>query len=204
MYTIVNNNLGLTENHLKVLSLFTCGYNKEFYIREVNRKLGVSPRTAQLVLETLESKGVLLSSMRGKIKSYSLRKNQGTRYYLILSEAYKTTLFMENNSMIKEITEKILPFISGIGVIFGSYAKGTETKDSDIDIFVAGNAEAKKIKEISKIYGVDINLVVYPLEKFKSLIDKGIFLREVLENHIIISSIDLFVSMVLENEDQSH
>ena len=63
MYNLLNNNLRITENHLKVLSLFTSGYNKSLYIREVNRMLELSPRTAQLTLDYLESKGVLHSTM---------------------------------------------------------------------------------------------------------------------------------------------
>jgi len=200
MYNLINNNLRLTENHLRVLSLFTSGYNKSLYIREVNRMLDISPRTAQLTLEYLESKGVLQSTIRGKIKTYSLRENQTSKYYLTLAESYKTTLFMDNHPLIMEIIEKILPLISGIGLIFGSYAKGTQNKSSDLDIFLAGHADSTKIREISKTYGIDINLIIYPLEKYKSVINKDILLKEVLEDHIAISDIDGFVSTVIENE----
>ncbi len=200
MYNKINNILRLTENHLKVLSLFTSGYNKTLYIREVNRMLDISPRTAQLTLDYLESKGVLQSTIRGKIKTYSFRKNQTSKYHLTLAESYKTTLFMDNHPLIMEIIEKILPLISGMGLIFGSYAKGIEYKESDLDIFLAGHADSTKIREISKAYGIDINLIVYPLEKYKSVINKDILVKEVLENHIVIKNIDGFVSTVMENE----
>lgn len=200
MYTLLNNNLNITENHLKILSLFSSGYNKSLYIREVNRMLEISPRTAQLILNDLETKGILESIMRGKIKTYTLRKNQMSKYYLTLIEVYKTTIFMDNNSLAREITGRILPLISGIGLIFGSYAKGDQRDGSDLDIFLAGHADTRKIREVSKTYGLDINLVVYPLEKYKSVIDKDILLKEILENHIAISNIDGFVSSVIENE----
>ena len=200
MYTILNNNLNITENHLKILSLFSSGYNKSLYIREVNRMLEISPRTAQLILNDLETKGILESIIRGKIKTYILRKNQTSKYYLTLAEAYKTTLFIENNPLTKEVIERILPLISGIGLIFGSYAKGDQRDGSDLDIFLVGHTDTKKIRDISKTYGLDINLVVYPLEKYKSVIDKDILLKEILENHIAISNIDGFVSSVIENE----
>ena len=197
MYTFLNKNLNITENHLKILSLFSSGYNKSFYIREVNRILEISPRTAQLILNDLENKGILESIIRGKIKTYILRKNQTSKYYLALAETYKTTIFMDNNSVIKEIIERILPLTSGIGLIFGSYAKGDQREGSDLDIFLAGHADTRKIREISKAYGIDINFVVYPLEKYKSVIDKDILLKEILENHIVISNIDGFVSSVI-------
>lgn len=100
--------------------------------------LEISPRTAQLILNDLETKGILESIMRGKIKTYTLRKNQMSKYYLTLIEVYKTTIFMDNNSLAREITERILPLISGIGLIFGSYAKGDQRDGSDLDIFLAG------------------------------------------------------------------
>ena len=200
MYYLLNNNPSITENHLKVISLFTSGYNKNLYIREVNRLLNISPRTAQLILNSLESKGVLESIFRGKIKSYFLRKNSTSKNYLILAESYKTTLFMDKNPLVGEIIEKILPLISGIGLIFGSYAKGTQNKESDLDIFVIGYIENNKIREISKTYQIEINLVVYPLEKYKSVIHKDILVKEVLENHIAIKNIDGFVLTVMGNE----
>ena len=200
MYDLLNNNPSITENHLKVISLFTLGYNKNLYIREVNRLLNISPRTAQLILNSLESKGVLESIFRGKIKSYFLRKNSTSKNYLILAESYKTTLFMDKNPLVGEIIEKILPLISGIGLIFGSYAKGTQNKESDLDIFVIGYIENNKIREISKTYQIEINLVVYPLEKYKSVIHKDILVKEVLENHIAIKNIDGFVLTVMGNE----
>lgn len=200
MYYLLNNNPSITENHLKVISLFTLGYNKNLYIREVNRLLNISPRTAQLILNSLESKGVLESIFRGKIKSYFLRKNSTSKNYLILAESYKTTLFMDKNPLVGEIIEKILPLISGIGLIFGSYAKGTQNKESDLDIFVIGYIENNKIREISKTYQIEINLVVYPLEKYKSVIHKDILVKEVLENHIAIKNIDGFVLTVMGNE----
>ena len=46
--------LDITENTLKVLSLFTNGFDKTYYIREVERLLKISPQTSQVILEDLE------------------------------------------------------------------------------------------------------------------------------------------------------
>src|SRR3989338_3577700 len=119
------NKLNITENTLQVLSLFTNGFDKEYYIREVEKLLKISPRTAQLILDDLESKGVLESKIKGKIKLYTLKKNSLSQRYIVFAEQYKTIAFIEKNLIIKEIIEKISPFIKGVGIIFGSYAKGT-------------------------------------------------------------------------------
>ncbi len=65
MYEKIN----ITENHLNILSLFTRGFDSAYYIREVEKILKISHRTAQLILEDLEKKAVLGSKTRGKIRT---------------------------------------------------------------------------------------------------------------------------------------
>ncbi len=50
-----------------------------------------------------------------------------------------------------EIVEKLKPLAPLKIILFGSYAYGTPTKDSDLDIFVINNNFTSKIKEKSKI-----------------------------------------------------
>ena len=71
MYDKIN----ITENGLQIIALFTNGFDSEYYIREVEKLLKISPRTAQLILEDLEDKGIIESKIKGKIKLYKLKKN---------------------------------------------------------------------------------------------------------------------------------
>lgn len=191
--------LNITENHLQVLSLFTNGFDREYYIREVEKLLGISPRTAQLILEDLENKGILESKTKGKIKEYTLKKNGLSQRYLSLTEQYKAIAFLEKKPMIKEMVEKISPFINGIGIIFGSYAKGIAHKESDLDIFVAGEYNKEEIKKVSKTYGIEIGVKCYPLKTFEKSFTGDILLKEVLKNHIVFLNSEQFVGMVLKN-----
>ncbi|MCK4808179.1 MAG: nucleotidyltransferase domain-containing protein [Candidatus Aenigmarchaeota archaeon] len=195
MYDKIN----ITENTLQVISLFTDGFNREYYIREVEKLLNISPRTAQLMLEGLENKGILESKMRGKIKLYKLKFNWSSKKYLIFTEQYKEIAFMEKNILIKEIIEKISPDIKGIGLIFGSYVKGTYDKDSDLDIFIAGTYDKEKIKKISKMYGIEISVKCYPIGTFEKNINEDILLKEILKNHIVFLNAEHFVQAVVRN-----
>lgn len=179
------NKINITENHLRVLYLFTKGFNKEYHIREVAKLLTLSPRSAQLMLSNFEDKGILQSKTRGKIKAYSLRNTDIAKEYLILVEQYKLVSFLEDRPVIKEIISKIRLQINGIGIIFGSYVKGLEKKDSDLDIFIAGTCNSKEIKNISKTYGVEINVKIYPIKEFKKVFREDILIKEVFENHLI-------------------
>jgi len=186
--------IAITENMIRTLCLFTEGFNNALYVREVHKKAGISPRTAQLVLEELEKKGVMTSKTRGKIKEYTLQTNDITKNYLLLAETYKTITFLETNLLIKEIIEKITTHIKGIGIIFGSYAKNSQTKTSDIDIFVAGTCDENKIEEIAKTYGKEINVKCYPEEVFAKEQHKDILLKEIAKNHLLLTGMETYVN----------
>ena len=194
MYEKIN----ITENYLRVLSLFTCGFDKEYYIREVQRLLKISPRTAQLILDDLEKKIVLESYVKGKIKLYRLRLTVEARDYIVFTETYKRIKFIEKSLKIKEIIDELAHKIEGIGIIFGSYAKGIEKKDSDIDIFIAGTYDKKEFERVSSISGVKLDIKNYPLELFKSELDKDILIREVLDNHIILFGSEHLINLIIK------
>lgn len=191
--------LNITENHLHVLSLFTNGFGKEYYIREVQKILKISPRTAQLILDDLEKKTVLESKTKGKIRAYKIKKSETAVDYMVFVEQYKKLAFLGEKQMVKEIVTKIIPFISGIGLIFGSYAKGTEKKDSDLDIFIAGNCDRSSIKKTSELYGIEISVKAYPMKIFEKEIRNDILIKEVLANHIIFLNAEYFTRLALEN-----
>ena len=189
----------MTENTLQVLSLFTNDFSREYYIREVEKLLKISPRTAQLILEDLEDKGIIESKTKGKIKTYRIKLSEFTKRYLIFVEQYKAIAFLEKNLMIKEIIEKITPTIKGIGIIFGSYVKGIEKKESDLDIFIAGNYDKEEIKRVSKNLGIEVSVKCYPLKTFEKNINKDILLKEILKNHIVFVNVEQFIQKVFKN-----
>ena len=189
----------ITENTLQVLSLFTNDFTREYYIREVEKLLKISPRTAQLILEDLEDKGIIESKTKGKIKTFKLNPSEFTKRYLVFVEQYKAIAFLEKKLLIKEIIEKIAPHIKGIGIIFGSYVKGLEKEGSDLDIFVAGSYNNDEIKKVSKNLGIDINIKCYPPKIFEKNLTKDILLKEVLKNHVVFLNVEQFIQRVFKN-----
>ncbi|MDP4039142.1 MAG: hypothetical protein Q8P57_01000 [Candidatus Pacearchaeota archaeon] len=95
-----------TEKVFHALFLFTNDFNREYYIREVEKLLKISPRTAQLILEDLEDKGIIESKTKGKIQTFKLNPSEFTKRYLAFIEQYKTISFLEKKFLIKEIIEK--------------------------------------------------------------------------------------------------
>jgi uncharacterized protein len=188
----------LSETHLKVISLFTRGYKVEYYIREVEKLLKISSRTALLTLNDLEKRQILESTTRGKIRLFKIQPSLITKEYFSLCEVYKRIHFFEKNQLVREIMEKLIPHVEGITVIFGSYAKGLQKEDSDLDILVVGTHDKKRIREIEKTYGISINIKQYPTNIFKKELHKDTLLKEVVANHIVISGIDDFIKDVIQ------
>ncbi len=188
-----------TENTLQVLSLFTNDFNREYYVREVEKLLKISPRTAQLILEDLEDKGIIESKTKGKIKTFKLNSSEFTQRYLAFVEQYKAIAFLEKKLLIKEIIEKIIPHIKGTGIIFGSYVKGLEKEGSDLDIFITGSYNNDEIKRVSKNLGIEISIKCYPLKTFEKNRTKDILLKEVLKNHIVFLNVEQFIRVVFKN-----
>ncbi|MCK4550925.1 MAG: hypothetical protein KAT91_03145, partial [Candidatus Aenigmarchaeota archaeon] len=118
MFTKIN------DMDLKVLSLFTKGYDCEYYIREVEKLSSVSSRTALVTLAKLEKRGILESKTKGNVKIYTIKKSSMSRDFFVLVEQYKKIKFLEKNQLVKEVLEKSDKFLDGIVVVFGSYAKG--------------------------------------------------------------------------------
>ena len=159
----------------------------------------ISPRTSQLILEDLEDKGVIESKTKGKIKTFKLNPSEFTKRYLAFVEQYKAIAFLEKKLLIKEIIEKITPHIKGIGIIFGSYVKGLEKEDSDLDIFIAGSYNNDEIKKVSKNLGIEISIKCYPLKTFEKNLIKDILLKEVLKNHVAFVNAEQFIRVVFKD-----
>ena len=192
--------LNITENSMKVLSLFTHDFTREYYIREVQKILKISPRTAQLILEDLEKKGIVESKTKGKIKTYKLNASELTKRYLVFAEQYKALIFLKEKLIIREIIERITPYIKGIGIVFGSYVKGLEQPNSDLDILIIGEHNEEQIQKISKTLRVEISIKNYPKKIFEEKHRKDILLKEVMKNHVVFKGSEQFIEGVFKNE----
>ncbi len=183
---------------LKILSLFTKGYDKEYYIREVEKLIEVSSRTALVTLAKLEKRGILESKTKGKIKAYSIKKSVLSREFFLLTEQYKRIEFLGKNHLVKEVLEKADEYMQGIVIVFGSYAKEIQKDDSDLDLFIVGTFDGEKIKETGNKYGLDINIKSYPMDIFEKEIRDDILLKEITKNHIIIKDAEGFVKRAIK------
>lgn len=133
----------------------------------------------------------------GKIRTFSLARNETARQYLVFTELYKRLSFLEREEFAGEVLTQVLPYVHGCAVLFGSYARGTADEGSDLDLFVAGNCDESAIQQRGRIYGIDINVTVYPQGIFAESFQKDHLLHEVLLNHIILRDPEYFINTVV-------
>ena len=186
MYNI----LKITENHLRILALFTDGY-PSLHIRDVARRLVISPRTAQLILADLTGRGILTYESKGRTILYTVQDNEIAEYYLCLAESYKKAVFLNTHFNLALFSQKLE---ADMAIIFGSYAKNLQKKDSDIDLFITGTYNKKEIEDYAKTCRLNIDIKHYPKDWHKKM---DILLKEVLTNHIILSGQESFVHQTL-------
>lgn len=181
--------------HLRVLSLFT-DLTSQFFIREVARILHISSRSALIALDDLEQMGVLEAFPKGKIKLYALKNTSVLENYLCLTESYKKTMFLDKHMKINDLMSNLN---SDIILVFGSYAKGIEKKDSDIDILIIGDYDKTVVENFEKTYNLRVDIKKYNIDAFKST---DVLIREVIKNHIIITGTEKVVRQILSLKHQ--
>ena len=118
---------------------------------------------------------------------------------LLVEHSKKEDLFKEKNFKIieKRIKELNYPFL--IVLVFGSYAKNTNDKHSDIDLCVICDNDKviKKLFDKLRLLPLDIDLNEFSVSEFKSMIDtkKVNVSSEIISNNVILFGVENFYSL---------
>lgn len=189
--------LDIDETTLKVLGLYTAGYNREFHIREICRYLPISHGSAQNILHDLEKKRVLESETRGKTRIFRIKKSTIMPEYFLLAEIYKKICFMERDPFTAEILERVGASCTGILLLFGSYARGTNLPDSDIDLLVTGTVDHAAITRLEADFGIEINIQETAAGIFRAKPVENPLIAEVMSCHIAWMGAEEYVRMAV-------
>lgn len=143
---------------------------------------GLQRKQVQRALQRLYEEGLIEQCKQGNMVYYKLCENHPLMPDL-KSILYKTILLAEPlKAALKDYAEEI-----NFAFIYGSIASGTETAESDIDLFIVGKLGLKKVStllsRISKQLQREINPVVYSKAEFiKEISQKDHFVSSVLES----------------------
>ena len=121
----------ITTVNQKVLGLLVKFSDQEFYERELARKLGISYGSANRALNELYSTGAVTRRREGKMYFYSIDSSNAA-----ITEFKKVVNLMLVEPLVEELKS-----ISNRIVLYGSCALGTDTSESDLDLFVVSNSK---------------------------------------------------------------
>lgn len=169
-------------NQQKVLMYLLLHPGKSCYEREIARATKISYGSANLVLNYLHKKGFLKRATRGRMCFYSIE----------LSNPYiKELKILYNLLSLEPLVEKLKPHMRKI-VLYGSWADGTDTENSDIDLFIVTSSEEKVRSVIDKFSYSDkvgdhkIQAVIYsPEDLLKRDEKERVFLSEVEKGNVL-------------------
>lgn len=144
--------------------------NKKVNVNDLLNELNISRAMIHRHLLKLQNEGLIVKSGKPPIVFYSLnhpttQKSEAERISNILVEKYKP--------------EKV--------ILFGSVARGEETKESDLDLFLVKDTDKNyfdRVSEAEKFIKTDkeVDLIIYTPHEFdKAVKDNLIFINQILK-----------------------
>jgi predicted nucleotidyltransferase len=191
-----------TTNYSKIIALYRTDYTTSLHVRAIAKLLGTNHVTILPYLKQLEKNKILRHESIGRNKQYLLNSaNILTKYHLTTAEELVTIDFLEKDQLMRKLAENLNAIdTSNPLILFGSYANGTATDDSDIDLFTIGTltkTQHNHVKKFEATFGKKINVKTATPERFNTAIRTGdILIKEIVRNHIILRNADSFVTML--------
>jgi len=182
----------LNIKEIDILEAFSSDYSRKVYGRDIAKKLKLNQKTVSNILAKLEKEDILKFSQEGRNKYYFLNKfNPDIKEIIKVIEISRKIKFLKKNAKLRGLFDNLEKNSEGVFAVFGSYAKGENTKNSDIDIFSLG--KTPEIEKLEKSYNVKINIIRSSKAKF----DKNEnIIKEIIKNHIILKGIEEFVDLI--------
>lgn len=178
----------------------------EMTLKEIMERIDYSYERVNSALKSLADKNIVSEKKVGKTLIYSLDLQNlysqiGFNAYMLQREIE----FIKKNKQVYAGIKKIVESPYSLGVIlFGSYSKGTETKQSDVDLIcIASNKEkiGQLIKSLKYETNFNFNSVNMFLHEFADIEKDNPELWDDLKNYgLVFKGEDTFYFWVYENE----
>jgi len=169
----------------KLLTWFFTHTDEKFFVRQLAPIIDEDHANLSRELIRLEKLGILVSERQGSQKYFQVNKDCS-----FLDEL--RGLVLKTTGIVGQIKAEIEQ-IKGIKIafIYGSFAKGQETADSDVDLLLVGNVNQDildtALQGLEKKLGRTINYVLYNWKEFKEKISsRDGFITDVLAGDKVI------------------
>lgn len=199
--------LGHKKDILKVFDI-----NKWKTIKQVSKEIGLSYQPIYTYLNQLAEMEFLKHKREGNVHLYTLNlKNKFVIKELENIEFEKFQNFMDFNKKfnlaLTEFIEKIQKFSLWTVLLFGSTARESRTKKSDIDIFIVNGESEEEIKRIANTinmkYNINLSLIIVSLNEFRNmLVERNKFVQNLLDEKIVLYGFEFYFNELIKSMEK--
>ncbi|MCK4593268.1 nucleotidyltransferase domain-containing protein [bacterium] len=166
-----------------ILTLLLIHSTEEYYYRQIVEYVGMGQGTVLRELKKLSSASILTRRKDGRQIYYKANHN---------SPIFKElkSIIIKTTGLTDTIRDALQSLHISLAFIFGSYALGTETVESDVDVMIIGDVEYDEV--ISRLWKVgktierELNPVIYSLFDLKKKLNTSDhFIKQVLNSEKI-------------------
>lgn len=167
-----------------ILKLLFLNSTREFHQNAIADMIGVSASTVYKELDNVYPLGLVTKTKKGSMVLYKINKS-----CIVYDELRK--IFLKFELVDELITKELEKYQIKYALIYGSFARGTETETSDIDLLVIGKASQDviygSISYLEKKIGREINVIVWSEDEFNNKVkEKTALLQNITKNPIVV------------------
>ncbi|MCD6547084.1 MAG: nucleotidyltransferase domain-containing protein [Nanoarchaeota archaeon] len=162
---------------------------KANHIRGLAKELNTNQTTIARKVKELYRENIVDFKVQGRNKVYFLKRTIEAFQFILIVEHYKLLEILKKYPYLRRVFQEIKQDRRiKLAILFGSHARRTARKESDIDIFI--ETRDKGIKE--KLQKIDSRLSI----KIGRFDRKNLLIREIEKNNVIIKGVELYYEKI--------
>ena len=159
------------------------------HVRKLAQEMGIPHSTVHRRLNELIMAGILDFRMEGKNKVVFLKSGLQARNYILNAERYKLNKLLQSYPKLNVILDEMLAGSNvELVILFGSYAKFSARKDSDIDVYAETLDESVKHGMESVHSKIRVKTGVLDVD--------SPLIKEIIKHHVILRGAERFYDKV--------
>ncbi len=197
---------------LKIAGLYDTMPEAEFSIRQIAARLKATYSFVYKAVDCMVKDGVLSVAVKGRAKMCALNLESDRAIGLLaMYSVLRKEEFIRRNRIVGEMLSELVKRVSGAEVysiiLFGSYAKGSASEKSDVDLLVVGGSRARLSEKVNAEantlqarYGKELNPIVLDkamfLKSFRA--EESTVVKEAVYSHVLLFGFENFWKLVKE------
>lgn len=162
---------------------------ESLHLRSIAKSLAIPLSTAMRATHFLTSENVIDYKKQGRNKEFFLKETNERRIYEYMAEKYKLLKLLQKPVLRRYVQQILSQTNNELVILFGSYAKGAENEQSDIDVYV----ETKDASMKSTIGSISEKISV-KIGSFEKSSDIG---REIIKDHVVLQNLDRYFYLII-------